>query len=476
MRTVIGGAPATPTPSQPALMGQAVRVPLVTGESVPYTNLDYAASTPPLLDVAEAVTEFLPLYSSVHRGAGYKSQVATAAYEGARCTIGRFFDARADDVTIFVRNTTDALNLLAAALPDRASVVTFASEHHANLLPWRRSTRGVTHLRLPSSGAEAVERLEAHLRAKGADVVALTGASNVTGEVWPVRDLSGVAHRYGARVVLDAAQLAPHLPVSMRQLDVDYLAASGHKLYAPYGAGVLIGRPDWLSQGAPYLRGGGAVDFVTTHEVLWTELPDRQEAGSPNVVGAVALGVAAESLRAFGMERIATEEVQLGAYALERLQALPGIKVFRLWPEGARRIGVVTFNLAGYDHALLAAILSAEFGIGVRHGCFCAHPLMVTLLRVAGSETEAIREAVRGGDRSRLPGAVRLSLGLGSARSDVDRLVGALTRLSMEGARWAYRRSESTGEYLPSPETRPQPRWRSRPLTRVLDPSGASAV
>ena len=205
-------------------------------------------------------------------------------------------------------------------------------------------------------------------------------ASNVTGELWPIAELAAVAHEHGARILVDAAQLAPHQPVDMAVLDVDYLALSGHKLYAPYGAGALVGRPDWLRGGDPFLRGGGAVKLVTVDEVVWAELPDRQEAGSPNVVGAVALGVACDTLRQAGMDRVASEEAELLAYARDTLGAIPGYEHYRVWPASHPRVGLMAFNLHPYTHDLLAAVLSAEHGIGVRHGCFCAHPLMVRLL------------------------------------------------------------------------------------------------
>ena len=262
-----------------------------------YINLDHAASAPCLVMVKQAVDALLPWYSSVHRGAGFKSRLATEAYDGARVAVRSFVQARSDDCVLFTRNTTDAINLLASALPVGAAVVAFASEHHANLLPWRR--RDVTFLPVPHSPEEALEKLDQVLRWIRADtrLVAVTGASNVTGEIWPYAEIARLAHRHGERVFLDAAQPAPHHPIDMTGSEIDYVAISGHKLYAPFGAGALVGRSDWLRSGEPFLAGGGAVDYVRVDDVLWAELPDRQEAGSPNVLGAVALGVACRTLR-----------------------------------------------------------------------------------------------------------------------------------------------------------------------------------
>ncbi|MHB8555036.1 MAG: aminotransferase class V-fold PLP-dependent enzyme [Candidatus Dormibacteria bacterium] len=429
----------------------------MTGSRRRYVNLDYAASTPVLRPVKDAVDALIPWYSSVHRGAGYKSQVSTAAYEGARTAVKTFFKAAPEDALIFTRNTTDSVNLLAASLADGAAVVAFSSEHHANLLPWQKGRLSVTYLPAPRSAAEALERLSAHLSGRRADLVAVTGASNVTGEVWPVAELANLAHAHGSRLLLDAAQLAPHLPISMVDLGVDYLAASGHKMYAPFGVGVLIGKPDWLAQSAPFLRGGGAVDFVTVEEVLWSSLPERQEAGSPNVLGAVAMEAAVTALAQFGMARLGAEEIRLGEYARSRLAAVAGVEVYRLWDEAAIRIGVVPFNVAGYEHSQVAAILSAEFGIGVRHGCFCAHPLMLELLHTDPAVATNIRRQFHRGERPRVPGAIRVSLGLGSTEDDIDYLISSLRQVLGEGPRWTYSIASDSGEYAPDPDPRAWP-------------------
>ncbi len=473
-RVADGGATTTsltpPLVGDLHLVGHQLPVPLVTGEEVPYLNLDYAASTPPLVRVAEAVQAFLPWYSSVHRGAGHKSQVATAAYEGARERVHRFLGLRADDQVLFVRNTTDAINLLASALPDGCQVITFAVEHHANLLPWRRPGLSARHLPVPATPGDALEQLDSALRDRpaGPCLVAVTGASNVTGEIWPIGELAEVAHRHGARILLDAAQLAPHHPIDVAGLEVDFVAFSGHKIYAPFGAGVLAGRGDWLRAPVPYLRGGGAVEFVTLDTVLWSDLPDRQEAGSPNVVGAVALGAACEALSGYGIERLAAEEMALARYARERIGAVEDVELYRLWPETHPRLAIATFNVRGLWHSQLAAILSAEYGIGVRHGCFCAHPLILSLLHVGTTEAERIRTEISDGAKGRVPGAVRASMGLGTTRDDVDALAAALDSIVKWGPRWTYRLDAATGEYVPDPETRPMPA-----LPIALAPVGA---
>jgi selenocysteine lyase/cysteine desulfurase len=427
-----------------ALVGADIRVPLVTGETVRYANLDLAASAPALQQVAERVAEILPLYSSVHRGAGYASAVCTAAYENARTDIAAFVGAREDDVVIVVRNTTDALNLLATAVPVSTGpsatavpgqVVHLDIEHHANLLPWQGIGGRAVEAR--ATLAETLATVEAELQRQPAALLAVTGASNVTGEVLPLAELAAIAHRNGARIAVDGAQLVPHRRIDIAELGIDYLAFSGHKLYAPFGAGVLIGRRDWLSAAPPYLAGGGAVRQVTLAGTTWGEVPARHEGGTPNVVGAVALAASCCVLAALPAEALHDHEQAL----LQRLQSglagIDGVRTLALWAEEADRIGVVGFTVDGIPAELVAQYLSAEHGIGVRDGRFCAHPF---LARLTDGAT-----------------AVRASIGIGSRSEDVDRLVAAVCSLREDGPRWTY--ADATGDYLPTPDPRPLPEW-----------------
>jgi selenocysteine lyase/cysteine desulfurase len=422
------------------LVGAGQPVPTVHGGAVPYVNLDVAASAPALVSVWEAVGDLLPWYSSVHRGAGFLSQLSTGVLESARQTVADFVGAPAGSGVVFTRNTTDALNLLAAALPVGTSIVTYASEHHANLLPWRRL--GAVELPVPESPRQAVEWAAATLRElpAGPRLLAVTGASNVTGEIWPVSELVEVAHAYGARVVVDAAQLAPHRAVDLAALGADYLALSGHKLYAPFGTGALIGRSDWLDTAAPYLHGGGAVVEVTTDEVTWATGPARHEAGTPNLVGAAALASACTALATVGMNEVRRHEAVLLDRLLDGLAALPAATVYSAWSPGCDRLGVVSFNLEGISDVKLATVLSAEHGVGVRHGSFCAHPLV---------------EHLTGHGRAQR-GAVRASLGVGSTAEDVDRLLSALKEIACAGPRWSYRLTDAG--FVPDPDPRPAPR------------------
>ena len=433
--------PVASTGSAPlaAVVGGDLVVPLVTGGRIRYANLDIAASAPALAAVAAHVATVLPLYSSVHRGAGYASAVSTAAYEQARREIGSFVGARTGDVVIVTRNTTDALNLLATAVP--GPVVHLDIEHHANLLPWQ--ARGGRVVVAERTLAATLEAVRAELEREPAALVTVTGASNVTGECLPLAELARIAHHAGARLAVDAAQLAPHRRIDLAATGVDYLAFSGHKLYAPYGAGVLVGRRDWLDVAPPYLAGGGAVRSVTLEGTTWADCPARHEAGTPNVVGAVALAAACRTIAALPGGAVEAHEESLLRRLLTGLTAVPGIRTLVLWPGEAERIGVVTFTVDGYPAELVAQYLSAEHGIGLRDGRFCAHPLL-DRFDVVGNGSPAGT-------------AVRASVGLGSRLADVDRLVDALVTLRRTGPSWTY--ADAGGGFLPVPDPRPLPAW-----------------
>ncbi|RYV51466.1 aminotransferase class V-fold PLP-dependent enzyme [Pengzhenrongella frigida] len=401
--------PTTPTPRSPGaallpVVGASTQVPLFDGTTRTYANLDYAASAPALESVAARVTEVLPLYASVHRGAGYLSQVSTALYEASRQTIARFVGARPDDVAIITRNTTDALNLLTGCVPAGGRVLVLDVEHHANLLPWQRLD--ATVLPIEDTVVATLAALERELAASSYALVAVTGASNVTGEALPIADVVRLAHDAGARIVVDGAQLVPHRGFSLEASGADYVAFSGHKTYAPFGAGALVGRRDWLDAGEAYLAGGGAVREVRAGKTVWTTSPARHEAGSPNVIGAIALAQACEALAALPAGALAAHEGRLRARLVAGLEAIDGVRVFRVWADSADPVGVVAFSLTGHDPGLVAAYLAAEHGIGVRDGRFCAHPL---LARLGAPE-----------------GAIRASVGVGSEVEAVDRLVAAV--------------------------------------------------
>ncbi|GHD69676.1 aminotransferase class V-fold PLP-dependent enzyme [Streptomyces goshikiensis] len=451
--TATTAAAAPPLAAQPlaaaplAVLGRDVTVPLVTGGEVSYAALDYAASAPALQRVWDDVAAYAPYYGSVHRGAGYLSQLSTDLFEQSRVTVAEFLDCRPGDQVVFTRSTTDSLNLLASVLPADCQVFVFETEHHASLLPWTNAR--VTYLNAPRTPAEAVATLERALAGRdphGPALVCVTGASNVTGELWPVKELAAAAHAHGARIVLDAAQLAPHHPVSVRELDVDWVAFSGHKLYAPFGSGVLAGRADWLQEAEPYLAGGGASRKVARREdggveVEWHTTAARHEAGSPNVIGVYSIASACRALTEAGFESLVERERHLIAKVREGLAEVPAVRVLSLFGDDAPRVGVISFVVDGWNSSHFAAALSAEYGIGVRDGLFCAHPLVRTLL---GSEPQAQGEcgAPEAAPGERSLNAIRVSFGAGTPDEHVERFVRAVGELVADGAKWQYRTEE----------------------------------
>ncbi|MFB7533130.1 aminotransferase class V-fold PLP-dependent enzyme [Streptomyces sp. NPDC056178] len=438
------------------VLGKDVTVPLVTGGEVTYAALDYAASAPALQRVWDDVAAYAPYYGSVHRGAGYLSQLSTDLFESSRATVAEFLGCRADDQVIFTRSTTDSLNLLAAVVPADCQVFVYETEHHASLLPWRDAR--VTYLNAPRTPAQAVETLERALADRdpyGPALVCVTGASNVTGELWPVKELAAAAHAHGARIVLDAAQLAPHHPVDIAELDVDWVAFSGHKLYAPFGSGVLAGRADWLQDAEPYLAGGGASRKVARRtdggvEVEWHSTAARHEAGSPNVIGVYSIASACKALTEAGFDHLVAREQHLVAAVRAGLADVPEVKVLSLFGDDAPRVGVISFVVEGWNSSHFAAALSAEYGIGVRDGLFCAHPLVRTLL---GSDPQEVGECgAPEAEPGELPqsrtdstggtpslNAIRVSFGAGTPDEHIERFVRAVGELVSKGAQWKYR-------------------------------------
>jgi len=430
------------------LVGDGLAAPCADGIERPYVSFDAAASTPSLVAVAERVAEFLPRYSSVHRGAGFKSQAATAAYEQARGSFLRFARRPEHDTAIICRNTTEAINHLAyrLRLEHRDVVLTTVVEHHANLLPWgRAATR--RYVECGSDGTFGVDDVIAGLDERPRPkLLAITGASNVTGWLPPLEEIIEAAHERGVRVAVDAAQLAPHRPMPA---EADFVSWSGHKMYAPFGAGVLVGPRIAFAEGDPFLAGGGAVDLVDLEEVVWTEPPERDEAGSPNVVGAVALGAAVDELERLGWDAIVDHERRTADHLRTALVGVPGVTVLGPGPD-VDTLPVFSFTVDGVLPALVAARLSAEYAIGVRHGCFCAHPYLIRLLRLSPKAVERYRHDVLAGDRRSIPGAVRVSACLSTSAADIDRLIEALAAVADGSASpVTYEQDVNTGDFHP---------------------------
>ncbi len=447
---------------QRQIVGLDEKVTLLDGSRRVYINFDNAASTPTFLPVQNKVNEFCKWYSNVHRGTGFKSQLSSWVFEEARHIISDFVKADARSSVIFCKNTTEAINKLAGrfhcpgAGEEKPIIITTMMEHHSNELPWRK-VANVIHVGLNPDGMIDSNDLDDNLnRYRGKiQLVAISAASNVTGYINPIHDFARKVHSVGAQIAIDAAQLAPHRPIDVKPSDdpehLDYLAFSAHKMYAPYGIGVLVTAKNLFQYGDPEYVGGGTVDIVSLESAYWKDLPQREEAGTPDIVGVVALAKVIKIIEEVGFESIIEHESELTAYALEKLSEMPEVIIYGdRNPQNAReRLGVISFNVKGMYHALVSAILSYEGGIGVRSGCFCAHPYVKSLLGITEEESKNVEAQILARDRSKIPGAVRISFGLYNRKDEIDHLCDVLKTIIKRAYKGTYELDKERGEYNP---------------------------
>jgi cysteine desulfurase/selenocysteine lyase len=436
------------------------QVPLMDGRKRPYVNFDNAATTPPFKEVLNAINEFSGWYSSIHRGTGYKSLLSTRIYNQCREIVARFIGADPSFfITVFCGNTTDAINRICHRLnPGKDEVVlTTMMEHHSNQLPWR-FCGNVDYVEISDTdGSLDLNDLQARLEKykERVRLVAVTGASNITGVINPIHDIAAMAHKHGAMILVDMAQLVAHRPVSMGDPSdprhIDFMAFSAHKMYAPFGSGVLVGPRSFFNGGCPAIVGGGAVELVTMDEIIWAETPEKEEAGSPNLFGVLGLAKAIQVLQKLGMENIAEHDRELTRKTLGMLHKIPGIRIYgNNDPCFTRdRSGVIPILSDKYSHGLLAAILGYEWGIGVRHGCFCAHSYLTRLFNLSPEDLKHYLDLVKQGNLSDLPGLVRISFGIYNTHEEVEYLGEALNEIMKNGPRFTYSVDRREGEYYP---------------------------
>ncbi len=441
------------------VVGIDTQVPILNGAKVPYVFLDNGASTPAFQRVMDVMNEFMTYYSGVHRGTGFKSILATKVFDEAHHLAGRFVGADLElNTVIFGKNTTEVVNKLANRCDWREGdvVVTTLMEHHSDDLPWRKYAK-VIHVGVDDAGyLDMAAMKEAFKTHKGKiRFLAVTGASNITGIVNPVYELAELAHEHGAYIFVDAAQLVAHRKFNVLPDNdprhIDFIAYSAHKMYAPFGIGTLIGPKSWFERGDPDMVGGGVVEIVEEDFVAFSAPPAKEEAGSPNVPGAIALAAAITILQTIGMDAIAHHEYHLLLYAMERLVKIPGITVYGPTDplDFVNKVGVIAFNVDGMSHAKVGAILSAEGGIGVRNGCFCAHPYVKRLLKLDEEHARIVTEEILSGDRTNLPGMVRASFGCYNNTDDIDRFIAMLERIVDGTYVGKYILDKRTGAYWP---------------------------
>lgn len=384
----------------------------------PLVWLDNGATTQKPRQVIEALASFYATANSnIHRGAHTLAREATELYEGGRATVAGFLGAPSPDTVVFTRGTTEAVNLVAqswgrAHLGPGDEILVSALEHHSNIVPWQliakeRRARVVPIPLLPDGGVD--QDAFAGLLSHRTRLVAISHASNVLGTVPPVREMTALAHRYGARVLVDGAQAVAHFPVDVQELDSDFYVFSGHKLYGPTGIGALYGKPDALAGMPPWQGGGNMIDRVTFDQVTYAPVPHRFEAGTGHISGVVGLRTAIDWLSSFDRNAVAAYETALLGHAQRALAAVPGLEILGSAPE---KIAVLTFTLAGHDPAAVAQWLDGE-GIAVRAGHHCAQPSLA---------------------HYGLESATRASLALYNTAEEVDELAASLTRLQTHGS------------------------------------------
>ena len=402
----------------------------------PLIYLDNAASTHPpslVLDAHRTLLEHS--YANTHRGKHRLSRAITRQFERVRKDICRFISASSDaSTTILVGNTTQALDLAAHVLANVEGVTLVSlMEHHSNDLPHRARAR-VAHFGVLADGTLDYDELERKLSQEQVKLVAVTGASNVTGYLPDIHRIARIAHAHGARILVDAAQLLAHVRIDVRPEGdpghLDFLAAAGHKAYAPFGSAFLHAPRGLCDAAPPYLPGGGTVAWVTKDDVHYKESPERHEGGTPSIAGAIALGASLRFLEEVGLDAIREHERALTMQLLEGLRALEHVKVLGHLDAG-RRIGVVSFTVEGLPHEIAASVLDREAAIAVRNGCFCAHPYVHQLLGL--EDTSEFQRRLEAGEETALPGAIRASVGIYNTEQEVDTLLKMVRSLRGRG-------------------------------------------
>lgn len=380
----------------------------------PLVYLDNAATTQKPLCVLDAMRdEYLNANANVHRGVHFLSQRATDLHEAARETVRKFINARSTDEIIFTRGTTESLNLVVSSFCDAFmtegdEVIVSTMEHHSNIVPWQlqAARKGIAIRVIPMTdkGDLKMEEFE-RLFSERTKIVSVTQVSNVLGTVNPVKDMIRIAHEHGVPVMVDGAQSTPHFKVDVQDMDCDFFAFSGHKMYGPTGVGVLYGKEQWLDRLPPYQGGGEMIQSVSFEKTVFEKLPFKFEAGTPDYVATHGLATAIDYINHLGIENIARHEHELTDYAMQQLRTIDGMRIFG---ESDQKDAVVSF-LVGNIHHLDMGTLLDRLGIAVRTGHHCAQPLMIRL---------------------GIQGTVRASFALYNTKEEVDALADGIRRVA----------------------------------------------
>ena len=394
---------------------------------------DHGASTHPPLRVLNKYIDFLQnYYSNVHRGKHFLSLISSGLFDNVYKKIYEFIHAEEDPNSIILTsNTTTALDIGASVMSGIEGITLVSlMEHHSNDLTHRHRGK-VVHFGLNSDGSIDMDDLERKLKSNRVKLVAITAASNVTGFMPDIHLIAKLAHENGAKILVDAAQMGAHKEINVKtnidDTHIDFLAAAGHKAYAPLGSAFLFGPREVFDKAEPYIPGGGTVLYVTEDNVYYDKSPDRHQGGTPNIGGAIALAESLKFLSEVGLDNIRSHEVELTQYSLEKLKEVPEISILGNIP-AEKRLGVVSFNIGDLNNNLVSTVLNYEAAIATRNGCFCAHPYLHFLLGL--TDTTELRAKLVRGEEVDLPGAVRLSIGIYNTKEEIDELVRMLKIIS----------------------------------------------
>ncbi len=416
----------------PKVIGTNSKIRLKNGDKARVVLLNNAATTPPFESTLKTVNKFLQTYGALHRGAGPHANLTFKKAEESIKIIREFLGVSDDQALLFTQNTSAAINLFIRLLNLKKEdvIITSIIEHTSNNLPWKYNTEATTvYVDAFNDGSLNYQDLEKKVRenSKNLKLIAITGASNLTGYIPDIDRISKLAHKHNALLFIDAAQLAPHRPIDMKKQRIDALAFSAHKVYAPFGLGVLA-LPKNLLDRSPVDPGGGSIDMISETYVVWASPISRHQTGTWNVTGIIATAASCKTIMDFGWNKIVEHERELVHYLAKELQSVPDITLYvpaeKYLLED--RIGTVVFNIKGYHHALISAILENEYGIETRAGTICNHRLVRRWFNVSDKDQKEIEKEISGGNKLASYGIVRASLAIHNKKKDIDALVSAL--------------------------------------------------
>lgn len=413
------------------LVGIDSKVTILKDKKIRAVNFDNAATTPPFRCALNMIETFSRYYGSIGRGAGQKAEISTKIYNETRNFLLDYFNVKDKEkyTVIYINNTTDGMNKLAGILINSKDdvVITTRMEHHSNDLPWRKACR-VDYIEVDENGRLKIDEIEEKLIFYKGKVkyLTVTGASNVTGYINDIYKIAEIVHKYNCKIIVDGAQLVPHKQVSMsgenENQNIDFLVFSAHKFYAPFGSGAIIGLKEEFEKNKPFYEGGGTVNYVMDYGVEYLLPPEKNEAGTPNYFGIVAMNAALDQLQKIGLQKIESKECTLKEKMITGLKSIPRIKIYGDTDKYDDSLGIIVFNIGSLSYQIVAEELAKKYGISVRQGWFCAHPYCRRIMHMSEKTSSAFMHDCN----VRMPGMIRVSFGMYNDFNEVDYFLNAI--------------------------------------------------